>query len=125
MIYGVGTDIVAVGRMADLWEKHGERAMDKILSPEERADCLASPEPARFLAKRFAAKEAFGKAIGTGLRSPVTMPSITVIHDDLGKPILRLAPELAKMLSELMLVAHLSISDERDHAVAFVVVEKV
>lgn len=124
MIYGVGTDIVAIGRMTDLWERHGERAMDKILAPEERADCLASPEPARFLAKRFAAKEALGKALGTGLRSPVTMPSIRVVHDDLGKPILRLAPDLARSLGDLGLIVHLSISDERDYAVAFVVAEK-
>ncbi|WIM06320.1 MAG: holo-ACP synthase [Candidatus Nitricoxidivorans perseverans] len=124
MIFGIGTDIVAVGRMAGLWERHGERAMDKILSPDERADCLASPEPARFLAKRFAAKEAFGKAMGTGMRSPVAMPSITVAHDELGKPFFRLAPELVKILAELSMVPHLSISDEHEHAVAFVILEK-
>jgi holo-[acyl-carrier protein] synthase len=124
MIQGIGTDIVAVARMAELWQRHGERAMDKILAPEERADCLASPEPARFLAKRFAAKEAFGKAMGTGIRAPVLLPAIAVVHDELGKPIFRLAPELAKVLAELGLAAHLSLSDERDHAVAFVVLEK-
>ncbi|MDP2810455.1 MAG: holo-ACP synthase [Rhodocyclaceae bacterium] len=124
MIHGIGTDIVAVSRMAGLWQRHGEHAMDKILSPDERADCLASSEPARFLAKRFAAKEALGKALGTGMRSPVVMPAITVAHDELGKPFFRLVPELAKMLAELMMIPHLSISDEREHAVAFVVLEK-
>lgn len=124
MIQGIGTDIVAVARMAELWQRHGERAMDKILAPEERGDCLASPEPARFLAKRFAAKEAFGKAMGTGIRAPVLLPAIAVVHDELGKPIFRLAPELAKVLGELGLTTHLSLSDERDHAVAFVVLER-
>jgi len=125
MISGIGTDMVSVARMTDLWQRHGERAMDKILSPDERADCLSSPEPARFLAKRFAAKEALGKAMGTGLRAPVLMPAITVIHDELGKPLFRLADELAKTLAELQLVPHLSISDEKEHAIAFVILEKL
>ena len=61
MIYGVGTDIVAVRRMADFWQRHGERGLEKMLAPEEREACRASPDPARFLSKRFAAK-ASGRA---------------------------------------------------------------
>lgn len=86
MILGIGTDIVAIHRMADLWQRHGERALGKILSPPEQADCLLSADPARLLAKRFAAKEALGKALGTGIRAPVLLPEITVAHNALGKP---------------------------------------
>ncbi|MCE9569189.1 MAG: holo-ACP synthase [Rhodocyclales bacterium] len=124
MIYGVGTDIVAVRRMADFWQRHGERGLEKVLAPEEREACRASPDPARFLAKRFAAKEALGKAFGTGVRDPVLLPAIAVSHDDLGKPAFAFSPELAAHLAVRGLVAHLSVSDEQDYAVAFVILEK-
>ena len=79
---------------------------------------------ARFLAKRFAAKEAFSKALGTGLRAPATFQNIAVSHDDLGKPILVLAPELQAFLSEKNIQKmHISISDEKNLAAAFVVLE--
>jgi holo-[acyl-carrier protein] synthase len=125
VIRGIGTDIVAVARMADFWRRHGERALDKLLAPEERAECLASKHPERLLAKRFAAKEALGKALGTGIRAPVLLTAIGVTHDGLGKPTFTLAPELATYLTDRGLVAHLSISDEQDYALAFVVVENV
>jgi holo-[acyl-carrier protein] synthase len=124
MIYGVGTDIVAVRRMADFWQRHGERGLEKMLAPEEREACRTSPNPARFLAKRFAAKEALGKAFGTGVRDPVLLPAIAVSHDDLGKPAFAFSPELAAHLAVRGLVAHLSVSDEQDYAVAFVILEK-
>ncbi|MDD5250537.1 MAG: holo-ACP synthase [Rhodocyclaceae bacterium] len=124
MIYGVGTDIVAVVRLVELYSRHGEKGVGKLLAPEERADCLASADPGRFLAKRFAAKEALGKALGLGVRAPATLPAIAVGHDAHGKPEFRYAPELAAYLAARGLSAHLSISDERDYAVAFVVVEK-
>jgi holo-[acyl-carrier protein] synthase len=124
MIYGVGTDIVAVTRLVELYARHGEKGLGKLLAPEERADCVASAEPGRFLAKRFAAKEALGKALGLGVRAPATLPAIAVAHDAHGKPEFRYAPELESYLAERGLSAHLSISDERDYAVAFVVVEK-
>jgi holo-[acyl-carrier protein] synthase len=123
MISGVGTDIAAVARLSKLYERHGERALDKLLAPTERADFLKAKDPARFLAKRFAAKEAFGKALGIGVAAPATLPNIAVVHDALGKPAFDYAPELAKHLAERGLVAHLSISDEQDFAIAFVVLE--
>lgn len=124
MIFGVGTDIVAIVRMSELWERHGERAMERILAPEERGDCLHSANPGRFLAKRFAAKEALGKALGTGIRAPVSLASIAIAHDGNGKPYFRFAPDLEAYLIERRLTAFLSISDERDHALAFAVVEQ-
>ncbi len=124
MIHGIGTDIVAVSRMADYWARHGERGLEKMLAPEEREACRGSPDPARFLAKRFAAKEALGKAFATGVREPLLLPAIAVSHDELGKPAFVFAPKLAAHLAERGLVAHLSISDEQDYAVAFVILEK-
>ena len=124
VIYGIGTDIVAVARMTEYWHRHGERGLEKMLAPAEREACRTSAEPARFLAKRFAAKEALGKALGTGVRAPVLLPCIAVEHDALGKPSFSYSPELAAHLAERGLTAQLSISDERDYAVAFVVLEK-
>ena len=123
MIAGIGTDIVVVARLGTLFERHGERALDKVLAPTERADFEKAKDPARFLAKRFAAKEAFGKALGIGVATPATLPNIAVVHDELGKPAFAYAPELASYLAERGLVAHLSISDEKDYAMAFVVME--
>jgi len=124
MIFGIGTDIVAVARMADYFERFGARGLEKMLAPDEREACRASADPARFLAKRFAAKEALGKAFGTGLRDPLLLPAIAVEHDALGKPSFRFTPALAADFAGRGLAAHLSISDERDYAVAFVVLEK-
>ncbi|MBI4739978.1 MAG: holo-ACP synthase [Betaproteobacteria bacterium] len=124
MIVGIGTDIVAATRLGKLYERHGERALEKLLAPAERADFAHSRDPARFLAKRFAAKEAFGKALGIGVAAPATLPNLAIVHDDRGKPAFGYAPELAAYLSERGLVAHLSISDEKEYAVAFVILER-
>jgi holo-[acyl-carrier protein] synthase len=78
----------------------------------------------QYLATRFAAKEAFGKALGLGVRAPATLTAIAVAHDAYGKPEFRFAPALAAYMAENGLRAHLSLSDEREYAVAFVVVEK-
>ncbi len=125
MIAGIGTDIAAVARLGKLYERHGERALDKLLAPSERSDFAKAKDPARFLAKRFAAKEAFGKALGIGITKPAVLPNIAVVHDALGKPFFDYAPELAAHLAERGLLAHLSISDEQEFAVAFVVLEQV
>ena len=124
MIFGVGTDVVAIARVRQLFERHGERALEKLLAPVERADFDRAKDPARFLAKRFAAKEAFGKALGIGVATPATLPNIAVVHDALGKPAFSYAPELAAFLEQRGLSAHLSISDEKDLALAFVVMER-
>ncbi len=124
MIVGIGTDIVAVARMGDLYRKHPERSVEKILAPDERDDCRKSADPARFMAKRFAAKEAFAKALGTGVRAPALLPNIAVVHDAAGRPGFQFAPELATLMAERELTAHLSISDEADMAIAFVIIER-
>lgn len=123
MIFGVGTDLVAVARLARLYERHGEHALVKLLAPLERADFEKAKDPARFLAKRFAAKEALGKALGIGIAPPATLANIAVVHDELGKPRFEFAPVLAQFLGARGLVDHLSISDEKDFALALVVLE--
>lgn len=124
MIYGIGTDIVEVTRIEASIAKFGDDFAKRILAESELASYAQSKIKARFLAKRFAAKEAFSKAMGTGLRPPVLLENIAVSHDDLGKPILVLAPELlAFMQSKNITQTHISISDEKNLAAAFVVLE--
>lgn len=124
MIYGIGTDIAEISRLAELYQRSGDRALEKILAPSERDDCKKSSDPARFLAKRFAAKEALGKAFGSGIREPLLLPAIAVDHDDQGKPFFVLGDAPAKAFRKLKLTAHLSLSDEREFAIAFVVLEQ-
>ena len=124
MIFGIGTDLSSVTRLGDFHRLHGLRALDRLLSQEERIQVAESSDIARFLAKRFAAKEALGKALGTGIRAPVLLPAITVTHDDLGKPGFAYTEELRTYMDERRLVAHLSLTDEADQVIAFVIVEK-
>lgn len=124
MICGIGTDIVAVARLARLWERHGERALARLLATAELPEFAAAADKGRFLAKRFAAKEAFAKAFGTGVRPPVVLTAISVGHDRLGKPSLDFHGPLGEAVAHAGLKAHLSISDETSYAVAFVILEK-
>lgn len=125
MIYGIGTDIVSIPRIAGMLARHGERAALRLLAETEMAEFAAHAEPARLLAKRFAAKEAFAKAAGTGLRTPVIFGNITVTHNLLGQPQFELAPQLQDWLGTRGIISsHLSISDEVDTVVAFVILEK-
>jgi holo-[acyl-carrier protein] synthase len=124
VIHGVGTDIVRVARMGDALARHGARFAERILDVSERPAFEQARDPARLLSKRFAAKEAFGKALGTGVAAPATLHAVRVKHDALGKPLFELAPPLAAYMQERGLVAHLSLSDETDYVVAFAVIEK-
>ncbi len=124
MIYGIGTDIVELARLEAIWQRNGLRLAERLLSDEELPEFHAHTHPARFLAKRFAAKEAFAKAVGSGLRHPVSLRRIRICHDGLGKPVLQFDPLLRQYLAQLGINAHhLSISDERNMIVAFVVLE--
>lgn len=124
MIYGIGTDIVSVARIREGLERHGERYAATILAESEHAALARAPDPARFIAKRFAAKEAFSKAFGTGLRTPVTLHSVAVTHDDLGKPLFVFDDALAALMQQRGLRAQLSISDEKEYVVAFAIIEQ-
>ena len=124
MIFGVGTDIVEYARIETMWQRHGMRLAQRLLSKAELPEYHLHAHPARFLAKRFAAKEAFAKAVGSGLRHPVSLSRISVTHDGLGKPVLQFDAILRSYLAQLGVSGHhLSISDERNMIVAFVVLE--
>lgn len=124
MIYGIGTDIVEVARIEASIQQFGDDFAKRILADSEFSSYLESHIKPRFLAKRFAAKEAFSKALGTGLRAPATFQNIAISHDELGKPLLMLAAELQVFLQAKNITkTHISISDEKNLAAAFVVLE--
>jgi len=124
MIHGIGTDIVAVARIEAAIARHGSAFAERILSVQELPEYASCAHPARFLSKRFAAKEALAKATGQGLRHPVSLHGISVIHDELGKPAFHFEDELSAYLQQQGMTAHhLSISDEKEMVVAFVVLE--
>ena len=124
MIFGIGTDIVEYARIDSMWRRYGIRFAERVLSERELPEFRAHVQQARFLAKRFAAKEALAKAVGGGLRHPVSLRRISIIHDGLGKPGLQFDDVLRSYLAQLGISGHhLSISDERDTIVAFVVLE--
>lgn len=124
MIHGIGTDLLDARRIRDGLARFGEHYADRMLAPAEHAGYYASRDPARFLAKSFAAKEAFAKAAGTGLRPPVTLRNIAVLRDAHGKPHIECAPELAAWLVARGITAHhVSLSDEGDLVLAYVILE--
>ena len=125
MIHGIGTDLVSVQRIEEVLFRHGDRFLHRILSEPEVAEYACSSQPARFLAKRFAVKEAFSKAWGTGIGEAVGWHDIRVAHDTLGKPLLSPSAAMAdKFRREKIVATHVSLSDEADHAIAFVVLER-
>ncbi|MDO9466152.1 MAG: holo-ACP synthase [Thiobacillus sp.] len=124
MIHGIGTDLLDARRIRDGLARFGEHYADRMLAPAEHAGYYASRDPARFLAKSFAAKEAFAKAAGTGLRPPITLRNIAVLRDAHGKPHFECAPELAAWLVNRGITAHhVSLSDEGDLVLAYVILE--
>lgn len=124
MIFGIGTDIVQVSRMEDNLAKHGKRFAERILTDVEMERYSAHVKPAQFLAKRFAAKEAAAKAFGTGFRDGLSLHHIVVLNDENGRPSLQfsgMAEELAQKSGVNR--SHLSLSDEPNYAIAFVILE--
>ena len=128
MIYGIGTDLCDVRRIAALCERRGERFAEKVLGADElpvfRARLARVPaQGLRYLATRFAAKEAFAKAIGTGVRAPMTWHACQVLAAASGQPTIVLQGALSAWFAARHLRAHVSLSDEIDTVAAFVVVE--
>ena len=121
MIYGIGTDIVHVKRMRDNLDKYKDKFARRILTDSEFVEFENKNDKAAFLAKRFAAKEAAAKAMGTGFSQGLSLHHIGVGHDDAGKPVLEFSDVPEKFIQEKKIKqAHLSLADERDYAVAFV-----
>ena len=124
MIYGVGTDIIEVPRIARALERFGERFARRILCGPELERYRAHRRPASYLAKRFAAKEAFGKALGTGIHAPANWHGVWVVNLRSGKPQFEYSIELRKFLEKKHIQrSHLSLADERDMACATVIQE--
>ena len=129
MIYGIGTDICKIPRIEAALERHGERFAKKILGPQELEKYHArsaknAVRGVRFLATRFAAKEAFSKAIGLGLHMPMTWPAAQMLNAPSGKPIIVCSGVLEEFMQMNRLTAQVTISDEAEYAVAFVIVEQ-
>ena len=122
MIRGIGTDLVQVGRIEAVLARQGERFARRILTPDEFARFAEHGQPGRFLAKRFAAKEAILKALGTGLAAGMSWQHLQIDRDPAGAPLVRLTGTAATHLAAggggRML---LSLSDEREQALAFAV----
>lgn len=123
-IVGLGTDIVQIGRIAASYER-SDALMRRILTPYEQALCLQSRFSARYLAKRFCAKEAAAKALGTGIAAGIGFQDMEIRNNQRGKPEL-IFMGAAKLLAEQLGVTaiHLSLSDEREYAVATVILEQ-
>jgi holo-[acyl-carrier protein] synthase len=129
MIYGIGTDIVQISRVEAALLRSGPRFAEKILGPEELVKYHArtakhAVRGLRFLATRFSAKEAFSKAIGLGMRMPMTWRSAQMLNAPGGKPVIVCSGALEEFMRANGLSAQVSISDEADYAVAFVIVTK-
>lgn len=121
MIFGIGTDIVRVSRMKQSLQRYGDKFAERILTDEELEEYHNAASKEHFLAKRFAAKEATAKAMGTGIANGIQLAQIGVTHDDRGKPLLVFSGSAEAFLADHAIsAAHISLADEEDHAVAFV-----
>jgi holo-[acyl-carrier protein] synthase len=125
VIYGIGTDIVQIARIRAALDRHGDAFAARVLAQGEWGEWQqqASRNQARFLAKRFAAKEAFGKALGIGVSPPASLHAVAVQHDERGRPGFAYDEMLAAYMQSNALTALLSLTDEKDYVVAFAVIE--
>jgi holo-[acyl-carrier protein] synthase len=129
MIHGIGTDICKVPRIGEALARQGERFARRVLGPQEldvyrERAARNAVRGVRYVATRFAAKEAFSKALGLGLRPPMTWPAAQMLNDEEGKPQFVYSGALKRYMEEHRLTAQVSVSDEEEYAVAFVIVEK-
>ncbi len=127
-IYGIGTDIVQISRIKAALGRN-ERFAEKVLGPQElekfqRRRAKNEIRGKRFLATRFSAKEAFSKAIGLGIHMPMTWRSCQILNDPSGKPVIVCSGALEQFMQEHKLSAQVTISDEADYGVAFVIVTR-
>ena len=130
MIHGIGTDICDLRRMRETLSRRGERFAEKVLGPHEievfqARRARSETRGLSFLATRFSAKEAFSKAIGLGMRMPMTWRACEIVNAPSGKPEIRLHGRLAEWFAERRLRAHVSVTDETEYVAAFVVVETI
>ena len=125
MIYGIGVDIVEVGRIERAYRRWGLRFAEKILGPVELEQFAVTRTPVRFLAMRFAAKEAASKAFGTGFKQGISPSQIEVRHNQAGKPSLVFSDRVAELARrENVAASFVSMADEREYAIAYAVLEQ-
>ena len=129
MIYGIGTDLCDIRRVEAVLAWRGDRFAEKVLGAHEldvwrRRSAAAPLRGVRYLATRFAAKEAFSKAVGLGIRLPMTWRACEVVNAPGGRPQIALHGALADWFDARHLLAHVTLTDENDYAAAFVVVEQ-
>ncbi|MFM0322880.1 holo-ACP synthase [Caballeronia glebae] len=127
-IYGIGTDVVQVSRVAAVMTRTKGRFAEKVLGPDElriyhARNARSEVRGLAFLATRFSAKEAFSKAIGLGMRWPMTWRALQTLNEPSGKPMVAASGELAQWLEQRGITAKITVSDERDYAVSFVIAE--
>jgi len=124
VILGTGTDLIDIRRIERALARFGHRFAQRVLVDDEYQRFCAHAKPAHYLAKRFAAKEAFSKAMGTGIHFPVNWHNVSVANERSGRPYLKFSEALAALLEQRGVSrAHLSLSDEVEMACAFVVLE--
>ena len=129
MIFGIGTDVCDIRRIEATFERQGERFVRKVLGEQELAIWQRRSERwpgrgLRYLATRFSAKEAFSKAIGLGMRMPMTWRACEILNMPSGQPVIVLHGTLKTWFEALGLRAHVTVTDETDYAASFVVVER-
>ena len=129
MIYGIGTDICDIRRISATLERQGERFVRKVLGEAEFAVWQARSarwpkRGLRYLATRFSAKEAFSKAVGLGMRMPMSWRLCEIVNQKSGQPVIVLHGELKSWFEAQGLTAHVTVTDETDYAASFVVVER-
>ncbi|WP_034947036.1 holo-ACP synthase [Erwinia oleae] len=123
-ILGLGTDIVEIARIEGVIARSGQRLAQRVLSENEWRQYQAHRQPGRFLAKRFAVKEAAAKAFGTGIRGGLAFNQFEVYNDELGKPGLRFFDHAAEVAKKLGVAhVHVTLADERNYACATVIIE--
>ncbi|GAB4463760.1 MAG: holo-ACP synthase [Burkholderiaceae bacterium] len=128
MIYGVGTDLIEIDRIAQAQSRFGERFAQRILGPHELQRLAARTQRSprgglAYLATRFAAKEAISKALGLGMRLPMTWRAVEIVNAPSGQPVAIAHGELARFLRAQRLRLHVSVADERSMAMAYAVAE--
>jgi holo-[acyl-carrier protein] synthase len=130
VICGIGTDLCDVRRVEAALARRGGRFAEKVLGPHEigvfrQRSARVPVRGVRYLATRFAAKEAFSKAIGLGIRWPMAWRACEVVNAPGGRPVIALGGELAQWFAARRWTAHVSLTDEADYAAAFVVIEQL
>ncbi|PCI85614.1 MAG: hypothetical protein COB24_12545 [Hyphomicrobiales bacterium] len=132
MIIGIGTDIVEVRRIAQSIEKFGDKFLARTFSVDELEHAKKLNSPIPYYAKRFAAKEAFSKAIGTGIGQAALLKDISTLNNEQGAPYIQLSGNAAIFIANLQknhadgdIKIHVSLSDEKQYAQAFVILERI